>query len=475
MTTNALRLAVLMALAGCSAPSMAGGAEQVVHRDPRGFEIRTPTGWTIAPDRRTSRVEIAAVGGGRLLIWPLFSQTDVDEVAVLRHLAGRLWPGIQWRGETDAPLLRATDDTRWIAVTLAVNRSPQGAAIVLYGIEAPKTRFAAVARAAPAVFASARFTGPATPGAPRGDALTFVPWRDPREGAFSLDIPKGWQVRGGAFRFAGVDVRPLVEVRSPDGRVTVRIGDPELPTFAEPMPFFPEGSAYSPGYGVQMQVRRLPAPRLFVTEYVRSRVAQGCGDLQVVEARDRADAVRQVNAIYRQYGLPARMLAGDTTFTCRQASVEMRGYYFAGLQVTQMGGPALWKAENLLGYLASADRSAQAQQVLSRIMGSFAVDARWMAMQQGINASTAQIVRQTGDAISKLITDSYWSKQPGESEISRRRSNAMLGIEDVTDTHGNTFRVESGANHYWINPRGTIVGTEIDAVPRGDFKRLVIY
>jgi hypothetical protein len=49
-------------------------------------------------------------------------------------------------------------------------------------------------------------------------------------------------------------------------------------------------------------------------------------------------------------------------------------------------------------------------------------------MQQGIVAKTPQIVAQMGQAISKLITDSYWQQQNTLDEIGRRCSNPALGV-----------------------------------------------
>jgi hypothetical protein len=44
---------------------------------------------------------------------------------------------------------------------------------------------------------SARATGQSKPPLP---VVIFTTWRDPREGAFTLSVPEGWQVNGGAMR-----------------------------------------------------------------------------------------------------------------------------------------------------------------------------------------------------------------------------------------------------------------------------------
>ena len=88
-------------------------------------------------------------------------------------------------------------------------------------------------------------------GAARGIGLAIAQWF----------LPRGWRVDGGLVRQASVDVRPYVRVNSPDGAVTVALGDSKVPPFAVPnaqldYAGFGEGTWYSPGYGVRMLVRR---------------------------------------------------------------------------------------------------------------------------------------------------------------------------------------------------------------------------
>ncbi len=132
--------------------------------------------------------------------------------------------------------------------------------------------------------------------------VKWVRWQDPKENAFSLEVPAGWTVTGGAFRFAPVDIRKAVQASSPDGRIRITGGDAELPTFTEPnqmlaMTGFREGSWYSPGYGVNMMVRRYMPGTQFAGEYVATRAARGCGNLKFTETRDRPDADGPLNQL----------------------------------------------------------------------------------------------------------------------------------------------------------------------------------
>jgi hypothetical protein len=43
-----------------------------------------------------------------------------------------------------------------------------------------------------------------------------VRYTDSAEGAFSMDVPVGWQVQGGMYRFGYFDVRWMMAARSLD-------------------------------------------------------------------------------------------------------------------------------------------------------------------------------------------------------------------------------------------------------------------
>jgi hypothetical protein len=347
-------------------------------------------------------------------------------------------------------------------------------------VAAPEIGFRLLEDAFARVLASVRFTGaPAAGGQP---APNWVRWQDPKEKAFSFEVPSGWNITGGLFRFASVDTRPAWQLASPDGQVRISGGDAELPPFTLPSPTlamagFREGSWYSPGYGVNMLVRRYLPGLAFAREYVTARVARSCSDLVFTDSRERPDAVQALNAIYSQYGaygVSLSLTAGEVAFTCRQNEQSMRGYYFAGTQLTQTQGSGLWNVEHLCGFLAPAARAAEAQSVLHHIIGSIQVNPQWAAMQQGIAANTSRIVARTSEAISNIINETYWNRQAVMDEISRRRSNVTLGVEDVIDpATGRQIKIESGSEYYWMDHRGTIVGTQTDTRPTLDFRQLL--
>jgi hypothetical protein len=358
--------------------------------------------------------------------------------------------------------------------------SARGNAGYFYLTVAPEARYRQTEETFARILQSFRVVGKPAP--PPGSRLTFVRWQDPKEHAFSLEVPKQWAVSGGLFRFASVDVRPAIEAVSPDGHVRILAGDAQNPPFVVPDPMlqslgFREGVWYSPGYGVNMMVMRYRPGVDFAKEYVMSRMSQRCSGIGLANARDLPQAAQAINAIYQRYGgtgMKMQLTTGDVAFTCRLNNAQLRGYFFAGTQLTSAYGSSLWTVQYLHGYLAAADRAGQAQSVLDRMLQSVQLNPQWVAMQQNLTGQTSQIITRTNAEISNIISKSYWATQSTMDELSRRRSNATLGVEDVIDpATGRQIKVESGLNFYWIDQRGTIVGTNTDTRPNLDFRELI--
>jgi hypothetical protein len=424
----------------------------------------------------------------RVVIWPVFIPAALDSrsaSAAAGRLAARLEPGAAWRqaeaGPTAVRLVARTPEATRLGLFTWISAGP-GSASYFYLLSSPASSFANLGPTFARILSSFRLTDGTRTASPE-QATEFVSWQDPRESAFTLQVPKRWRTSGGLFRFASVDVRGAWETVSPDGKTRISGGDAENPTFTQPNPMlemtgFREGSWYSPGYGVNMLVRRYLTGSQFAREYVERKVASGCTDLVLTGVRDRPDVVAAINRINQQfaaYGMSIQLTAGEVTFKCRRAGEEMSGYYFAGTQLTQSQGMAggIWNVEHLFGFLTPARQESETRGIMNRIIASIQLNPQWVGMQQNLTANTSRIVSQTAQAISEIVSHGYEQRSATMDEISRRRSNAILSVEDVVDpTTGREFKVESGSNYYWIDHRGTIVGTQTDSRPNLDFREL---
>jgi hypothetical protein len=302
--------------------------------------------------------------------------------------------------------------------------------------------------------------------------LTFVQFADPRERAFSTQVPKGWNSSGGLFRFAPVDTRGALESISPEGDIRVTWGDADLPPFTIPnqilaMAGFPEGSWYSPGYGVRMQVRRYQPGAAFAEDYVRAKVAPriGCAALAIAARAPRADLTQSINALYAQFGAMGQNVredAGEVSFACTRNGQPWQGYYLAATLIASGSGGGVWHAEHLLGYAAASARVGLAQAAMLRLAGSMQLNPEWVRMQDAVTMSTSHIVAKTNEQISSGIRKTFENKRKTDDEIFRHDANARRGLTDVLDPEtGESWSVQSGSRHYWRKPGSdVVVGTE---------------
>lgn len=462
------------------------------HKDPLGFSIQTPAAWTVSADPRTGCVTATGPAGEQVTVWPVFIPgvfQPASAGAVLARLASRVAPTVLWEQVEalgpSAVRARGVARAQTVVAAFSWSLSPRGTAGYLYTATAPTDRFGEAGETLAKILASFQAGGaPVTESSEKKPSLKYVRWTDPREQAFSLDVPQGWAVEGGLYRAAPTDVRVGFAMTSPDGDIRLTGGDWELPTFTEPnqmltMTGFREGSWYSPGYGVNFLVRRYVPGLAFAQEYVTTKIVRGGSDLRFTETRDRPDAVQAFNQIYSQYGqmgMGVFFTAGEVFFTFRQNNRDLEGYYFAATRRVQPAGmpSGLWNAEYLFGGTAPPAQKALAEEVLATMVKTFQINPQWAGMQQNITANASKIVSRTHEEISGIIQSTYENRQRSDDELSRRRSNATLGLEDVVDPQtGREIKIESGSNYYWMDPRGTIVGTETHTRPDLDFRELI--
>lgn len=467
----------------------------VRHDDPLGFTLRHPRGWKVSAVNQ-EYILIRSEDGGRLVVvWPFLLKqkaTAEQRARDVPRLFAKLFPDA--RVEKMKQRTRRPDEVL-ASMSYAPGGKPGRAALLcsihersgmLYAFGAPAAEYETARNTFVAVLKSFSFTKPTvnvSPPAAGVPAIRYVRWQDPRENAFSIEVPAGWKVSGGMYRFAPVDVRACITMLSPDGLIRVAGGDSEIPTFSIPFsPYFPEGSDYSPGYGVTMKVRRYVPGLAFAKEYVQTKVARGCSDLTFTEARDRPDAAKAINEIHARLaatGIRVHLTTGEASFACKSAGRPMRGYYFAGTQSVTYpsaeGQGGIWQVQFLHGYIAPADKVATAQAVLDHGIRSIQINPQWAQMQQGITAAAGRIVSETHAYISKIINDSYWSRQATYDDLSRRWSNVILGQTDLVDpATGERFKAESGHNYYWRKDyTNTGAGTDTYTRPDIDFSPLV--
>ena len=457
----------------------------VVHQDPSGFVVERPETWSLQTEQTSGRALVRGAQGEEISIWPVFVPGGLDPqgaTALLGREAAARHPTARW----DEPQLAAPtavritgrDAERQIVAAAAWVPSPSGAAAFVYEITATPQQLAASMDAILHVLGSFRLVGRelATSDAAAVPAQRWVSFRDPVEGAWTLEVPEGWTPRGGVVRIAPMDVRKQFEAAAPTG-ARVFMFDARIPTYSVPSEIDRiqgrgEGAPYSPGYGVRWEIRRYLTGQQYAEYYVRTYLAPRCGELTITGSRDQpALSQAATAALQRGAVVPSIATVGDVKFTCQPpGSPPLLGFCVA----TTRGGGGIWTVQMLIGYLAPASEIDRAHDVMVHVANSFKWNPEWEAMQGRIAGQTSAAIAGVNQYAYEITGQVAAARAASEDELARRRSNATLGVDDVTDpVSGRQFKVESGSNYYWVDAAGNIAGTRTATAPAVDFRQLL--
>lgn len=246
----------------------------------------------------------------------------------------------------------------------------------------------------------------------------WVKWTDPIEGAFTIDVPAGWQVTGGTLRPVPTDARCVIQARNADGSALIFIGDEKIPIFVEPQNFFmmaaPEGSWYSPG----MMVMNFRTGEQYAREYGLKFFSWLSGQPATL-AFSNPDPAAEMN-FPRQFLLPgASVSAGIAQFSIFSPQRPGTGVVFAVVRRSPMPGTtgATWDVA-LINRVAVTDAAtiAPAVELMQHMTASFAFVVKAAgappatapsgpAQAGAANADPAQIWRDLQEAQTQAVQD----------------------------------------------------------------------
>jgi hypothetical protein len=324
----------------------------------------------------------------------------------------------------------------------------------------------------------------------------FVTWRDPRENAFQVGVPQGWQVSGGMIRTYTVESHTVIHVQSPDGKIQIFNDDPDvhprqIPNQLTQFAGMREGQTIQGAWGGPVVLARYATGAQFALQYIQGKL---CRQPVVTGSLDLRDASARMNAAIAPYAAQQRTVAqasiGEVSFRCGSAV----GYVLANTMYVQAaGGPAGWGIYQLSGYQVSDPAQAGlAFYVLNTMFETLKTNPQWEArvarevqdltgavtqMQRAMAQSIAQYGQRQAAAASaggfnhpnsgQLPTDlrRKWASE----DVSRQKfSDATLGQTWMHSSSGANVRVDNSVSSWWRDPGGNVVaGPESGGPPPG--------
>jgi len=295
---------------------------------------------------------------------------------------------------------------------------------------------------------------------------------DPNEHAFTLDVPAGWTIRGGLFRLGYSDERPMIDVRSPDDQINIRLGDVSIPTYALPPPPYHtrEGEIYDLGAQGRLVVARYRTGPEFAVLYAPSRFGEICRNPQ-------SDTSFAQLSIPDYLPVPASVpqsSSGQIVYRCQGANGPLIAFAYTKTVLT---GP-LWQAVTIASFSAAPDKVALARALLAHSAQSFHIRPDWLQYQQRLDAEGLdyQRKRQQGRIVAlqqqvQQFQAQMLAMQNQVNAFEARQSAHAKQVEGFTDIlngvtptynplTGESRKVWTGTqDNYWVNGIGQVVNS----------------
>ncbi len=471
--TSAMSLAAsLTGCVSCMAQRPAVPSGWAEHKDPAGFLVDLPQGWSseTAKDRHL----MFHSADSREFAYALSFQSPNGGTArewiapLVKHL-NSLMPGAQivqseqvGDGQ-DAAVAKLAFSQNGNAAQANVLCEIANGRGVFYAIAAPAGLFAAKKPVLCKILGSVRPLESTNNSAAHGGAassgpISYVNWTEPNEHAFIVQVPKGWKLSGGIFRYAPIDVRPQVEAGSPDGQIHLQFGDANFGTFATPGPSSilrgkTEGQSYEVN-GVPYIVMRPVSGADFSKVYVERNIAKKHTDVKVTGTHEVRDDVEAAGT--RSSGPRPQVSTGETEFTYTQNGKTMNGICHVKVTVWGQGTGQTWTASpNTI--TASPERIAIAKSVVEHMIKSTVESPEWDAQVQKTVADFNRLVIQNHEAAMQQLHDIYAKFTRNMAENQRQWSNIINNQADVVNKQtGETMKVDAGYDYYYAGGGGVV-------------------
>lgn len=449
-----------------------------------GFQVSAPSGWSAqgAKDGHTfihnaDRSVFALVQPFRL-----GEGAAGETIAPLINHMSSLFPNAQVStpkqvsSEPDEAIARVSYDGssgKGQANVLCVLANGQG---MLYAIGAPSGEFRTQRNTLIGILRSFKYEskGSATTGRSGVSSVSFEEWTEPHEGMFTTQVPQGWHVFGGAYRFAPVDIRTQVSVVSPDGSITVQNGAAKLTTFAVPGPSsqmrgLRNGQQYNVN-GLTYTVMPYWSGSELAREFAELKLKKDHPGLEITGTKERRDLEEYVNQKLGSGGGNAS--TGETDFRFTDHGRELEGACVGTTIQIGRGASAIWLA--FPSYIiAPSDEMNTAWKVWQQLILKRQDNPEWSSKQRQITAQFNQMVAINHEATMRQLQAQYQAAVHNLDENFRGMDNTLNGEEDVRNPNtGETAKVAAGSNYYWGRADGAVVGTNTYNPPDINFTPL---
>jgi hypothetical protein len=327
----------------------------------------------------------------------------------------------------------------------------------------------------------------AHPNAGANAGIAWTQYQDPNEHAFTLDVPRGWTVKGGMFRFGYSDARLMVDMHSPDGKIEIQLGDARVPVYVIPDRLHnQEGAPYDLGEQGQLVIAKYHTGPEFAALYSQIRFHGECRNPQPDPSAP--EFVAPSSAQDDDTGVKESS-TGQITYRCDSDGGPRVA--FAYVKTANYG--TLWAVPSIASYLVPPDEVSTARDILRHCAQSFHLTPEWLQYKARLDAEGMQYQRarqqyrmqqlaQQEQVFAQKMQSMRNQADAFEQHMAQERSqfdqmdDVINGVTPTTDPlTGETRKVWTGTqNNYWANGLGQVVNSNNNPNPNGNWHQLQV-
>jgi hypothetical protein len=322
--------------------------------------------------------------------------------------------------------------------------------------------------------------------------LVFQRKNEPRENAFSLLVPKGWQLQGGIYRIdpltQGGPSQSIVAkldfaVKKDDnGSIMIR-WLPDILYFdaryspAGQMGLFPEGSNYQ-----GMTVYNLMSPESFISRIAFPYAHPNAQNVVVVETKNLTNVANNYSQRVKQAMPYATMSysAAIVKLTYNENGNQYDEIMFSIIENWGQLGAGMWGNKETFLVRAPKDELKNWEGLFSVIQNSVKINLQWLVGEIKGQAIRGEIAVNTQKEIERIGREITSHRAKTNTEINNDMFLTLTEQEEYVNPYTN--EIEVGTNqwqHRWVNESGDVIYTDNESydpnvdinLNRSDFKR----
>lgn len=306
--------------------------------------------------------------------------------------------------------------------------------------------------------------------------VSWIHYTDTAESAFSMDVPAGWQIQGGMYRFGYFDVRWMMDARTLDGKEVLRIDDADIPPYVLPSANTGrDGQPYTRPQQFQMMVSSYKEAQGYGETYAKHRFGTVCTTMT-------PHAPTWRPSMPSDWQLPpgTKSTQASLAYDCATSDGARQVELFLRTQVLQNG---LWNVDPVLSIIASPERIASARETVQHMIDTWQVNPQWknyqaQMTQMGLNQVKANFDQfmlqmrafdQQRQAAMNQQVAGFEARQHAQAAQVSSFGDILTGVTNISDPQtGEQFQVFSGPKgNYYRNGQGVTINSNVN--PGGGF------